>query len=138
MRRYSTFGDEGQLFVRFHSDPGAVIEFYDTMKRSVHLEPEKRLMLALLDDALKCYQKNLAAKSRRGKKLFVEAEQWFWERDGEDVFSFEHVCTALGLSPGYVRRMLDKWNAAARAGGAVKRPGAQPASRARKRLRHAA
>lgn len=138
MRSFSSFGDEGPLYPRYLSDPGAVIVFYDTLKRSVHLEPEKRLMLAMLDDALKCLQKHMRAKSRRRKKLFNEVERWFHERDGEDVFSFEHVCTVLGLSPGYVRRMLTQWIAAAQSGAAVELSGVTPVGKRRKRLRHAA
>ncbi|MBM4264335.1 MAG: hypothetical protein FJ145_23290 [Deltaproteobacteria bacterium] len=94
---------------KFYSDPVTVIEFYDTMKRSVHLQPEKRLMLALLDDAVKCFQKYFAAQRGRGKRRFIEVEQWFWDKQRDDVFSFEHVCAVLGLSPGYLRRMLLKW-----------------------------
>jgi hypothetical protein len=135
MRRYSNFSDEGRLF---HSDPGAPIDFYDAMERSIHLEPEKRLMLALLDDAFKCFQKNLGAKSGRGKADFNEVKEWFWQRDGDDAFSFESVCTALGLSPGYVRRLLERWIAAASADGAVQSDGAEPPSRTRRRLRYAA
>jgi len=138
MRSFSSFGDEGHLYHRFLSDPGAVNAFYDTLKRSVHLEPEKRLMLALLDDALKCFQKHMRAKTRRRKKLFNEVERWFRERDDADVFSFEQVCAVLGLSSGYVRRMLAQRIAAAQSRTAVELSGVQPPGKARKRLRHAA
>jgi len=138
MPRYSTFGDEGHLSMRFDSDPGAVIEFYDAMKRSTHLQPEKRLMLALLDDALKCFQKHVGAKSGRGKRLFDEVQQWFCEREIDGIFSFEQVCATLGLSPDYVRRMLENWNAAARQSGAMKTAQAEPRGKTRKRLRYAA
>lgn len=138
MRSFASFGDEGPLYHRFLSDPGSVIAFYDTLNRSVHLEPEKRLMLALLDDALKCFQKHMRAKTRRRKKLFHEVERWFRERDGEDVFSFEHVCTVLGLSPGYVRRLLLRRHAEAQSEASLDGGGATGERPARKRFRYAA
>lgn len=108
MSRNSYNGDEDWV-AKIHSDPLDSLEFYDTMKRSVHLEPEKRLMLALLDDAIKCFQKHFGAKKGRGKRRFHEVEQWFWDDKREDTFSFEHVCAVLNLSPGYLRRMLIQW-----------------------------
>lgn len=138
MRSFASFGDEGPLYHRFLSDPGSVIAFYDTLNRSVHLEPEKRLMLALLDDALKCYQKYWRAKSRRGKTQFDEAQQWFWASDREDLFSFEHVCAVLGVSPGYLRRLLLRWHAAAQSEGSLDGGGATGERPARKRFRYAA
>lgn len=134
MRHYSSFEEEGRAPFRFLPDPGAVSAFYDAIKRGSHLEPEKRLLAAVLDDALKCYQKYLGVQKGRGKKVFSETEQWFWEGERDDVFAFENVCAALGLSPGYVRRLLGRWKAQARAakdsGGAHRR--------ARKPLRDAA
>jgi hypothetical protein len=114
MRRYSEFANEGSLFGRFNSDPGAVFEFYDAIKRNAYLQPEKRLLLALLGDALKCFQKHHDSKSGRGRRLFVETEQWFSAENEEDIFSFELVCITLGMNPGFVRRMLEKWSTGAR------------------------
>lgn len=105
----SWHNSEEDWFAKFHSDPVTVIEFYDSMKRSAHLQPEKRLLLALLDDAVKCFQKHSGAKSGRGKRRFIEVERWFWDTKREDTFSFENVCAVLGLSPGYLRRMLIQW-----------------------------
>jgi len=134
MRRYSTFEEEDGILFRFHSDPAAVSAFYEAMKRSSHLEPEKRLLAAVLDDALKCYQKYLGVQKGRGKKVFRETEQWLWEGDRDDVFAFENICVALGLSPGYVRRLLVRWKALARDG----KNNASRSRKTRKPLRYAA
>ena len=32
-------------------------QYLDTYRRKVHLEPEKKLMLAILEDAIACFQK---------------------------------------------------------------------------------
>jgi hypothetical protein len=73
------------------------------------LEPEKRLMLAILEDAINCFQDNLPAQNVRGRRLFEEAEEWVVEADGDWVFSFENICEALGFNPTYVREGLLRW-----------------------------
>jgi hypothetical protein len=121
-----------------YSDPAASLDFYDSVRRSAHLQPEKRLMLALLDEALKCFRKHMGSKSRRGKRLFTEVEEWFGDKESEHVFSFENVCTILGLSPGYLRRMLGQWRMEEQTDPAPngRAPGSAP--KARRRLRYAA
>jgi hypothetical protein len=78
-------------------------------RRKTLLEPEKRLILAILEDAINSFQNNLTAQSGKGKKLFDEAEEWILEQDGYWLFSFESVCEVLGLNPGYVRQGLLRW-----------------------------
>ncbi len=34
-------------------------QYLDTFRRKLHLEPEKKLMLAILEDAVACFQKYL-------------------------------------------------------------------------------
>lgn len=84
-------------------------QFLDTYRRKLHLEPEKKLMLALLEDAVACYQKYLFAKDIKGKALFEEASEWIQHETGESIFAFESVCEGLGLNPKYVRRGLETW-----------------------------
>ena len=84
-------------------------QFLNTYRRKLHLEPEKKLMLAILEDAVACYQKNLFAKDIKGKALFQEAAQWIQQEAGESIFAFESVCEGLGLNPTYVRRGLETW-----------------------------
>ena len=72
--------------------------------------PELRLLLAILEDAIHCYRKNLFATNRLRRRLFEEAEGWLMRDDGvEFPFSFEHVCVVVGLNPSYVRRVIRKW-----------------------------
>jgi hypothetical protein len=88
-------------------------QYLDTFRRKLHLEPEKKLMLAVLEDAIACYQKYLFARDSKGKALFQEAEEWVEEPGGTGVFSFDSVCETLGLNPDYVRRGLAEWKKAA-------------------------
>jgi hypothetical protein len=47
----------------------------DSLRRS-YSEPEGKLILAILDDAIACFQKYALARDRKGKILFQEAEDW--------------------------------------------------------------
>jgi hypothetical protein len=88
-------------------------QYLDTFRRKLHLEPEKKLMLAVLEDAIGCYQKYLFARDSKGKALFDEAREWVEEAGAGSVFSFDSVCETLGLNPDYVRRGLTEWKRAA-------------------------
>ena len=73
------------------------------------MEPEKVLMLAVLEDAINCFQVNVVAHSGKRKKLFDEAEEWILERDNDWIFSFASVCETLRINPEYVRGGLQRW-----------------------------
>ena len=70
---------------------------------------EHRLMLAVLRDAIECYQKYAHAREPRGRTLFADAALWIDSSDPEWPFSYENICEALGLDPAYVRRGLSRW-----------------------------
>ena len=75
-------------------------------------EGEERLMLAVLESAVEDFQKYVLARKPRGKKLFQEAEEWFLERDSDELFSFENICDTLQLHPDYIRKGLLRWKEA--------------------------
>jgi len=84
-------------------------ERYFTDRRNMHLEPEKRLMLAILEEAVYCFQDNYSAQRGTRKRLFDSAHQWFFGVSGDWIFSFENICSVLGFNPGYVRKGMAKW-----------------------------
>ncbi len=84
-------------------------QYLDTFRRKLHLEPEKKLMLAILEDGIACFQKYVFARDAKGKSLFRDAEAWVEEKGGEAVFSFDSVCESLGLDADYVRLGMRKW-----------------------------
>ncbi len=92
----------------FHNDPMTSTDYFDSLKRTLPIESEKRLMLAVLQDAVECYQKYLVARRGKDKNLFSEAEAWILEQDNRSAFSFDNVCDSLGLAPNYVRAGLLK------------------------------
>ena len=102
------FDDEEKLTSLFQPDTLLSHQYFATFRRK-QLEPEKRLMLAVLEDAVACFQKCVFAESRRKRALFKEAEDWFCDEDSDRVFAFENICAALKLSPAYVRKGLLRW-----------------------------
>lgn len=69
---------------------------------------ERRLMVAILADALDCYQKHMATSNVRRRKLYRDAERWiqseeFW------VFSFRNICAVLDLDADALRDQTRRW-----------------------------
>ena len=71
----------------------------------------RRLMIAVLEDAIRTYQRYVCAETRHGRRLFRDAEAWLMEPDDSSPLRFESVCGVLDLDPGYVRRWLHDWRA---------------------------
>lgn len=93
----------------FQPDMLLSAQYFENLRRKTHFEPEKRLLLAILEDAINCYQDNLISRSVKKKRLFEETEQWILDADADWIFSFDSVCEALGLNPEYVRQGLLRW-----------------------------
>ena len=91
---------EGGLF---RSDILAPHEYWQVYRRYRLREPELELMLAVLEDALHCYFTNVQMRSRREKRIFTETEEWFLCTENEGAFTFENICSVLGIDPDYVR-----------------------------------
>jgi hypothetical protein len=88
------------------SDALASEQFADTFRRSEYLEPEKALLLAVLEDAIGCFLEYRSAQDRIGKERFQEAEEWIMRSANDWFFSFENICELLGLNPEYLRQGL--------------------------------
>jgi hypothetical protein len=75
-------------------------------------EGEEKLMLAVLEEAVKCFQEYVLSTRPREQRLFREAEEWLIEKDSEYLYSFENICETLGLHPHYIRQGLLVWKEA--------------------------
>jgi hypothetical protein len=84
-------------------------QFYDSRHDDSAIAPVKRLMMAVLEDALRCFQNNSNAKNGPRKRLFAEAEQWLCGETGDGPFSFDTVCETLGIEPEFLRGGLRQW-----------------------------
>jgi hypothetical protein len=94
----------------FQPDELATYEYRRTAERRTFLEPEKRLLFAVLEDAILCFQRFINATSRRQKHLHQDAVAWIFETDDNRTLSFESVCDACGLDPEFLRMGLRKWS----------------------------
>jgi hypothetical protein len=105
---HSHINIEDKIISLFEPDTLLSAQYLENF-RSKTLEPEMRLMLAVLEDAIDCFQANVMAQSGRGKKLFNEAEDWIMEKENDWIFSFGSVCEFLKFNPEYLRRGLLRW-----------------------------
>lgn len=85
-------------------------QYYDGIRADdASVRPIKRLMLAVLEDAMRCYQTYANSRSSAHRRLFVEAEGWLMDRRADGVFSFATVCETLGINPACLRDGLRRW-----------------------------
>jgi hypothetical protein len=92
-------------------DP-ADIGLIESVYKKTLREGEERLMLAVLENAVECFQKHVLARKPSRKQLFQEAEEWFLDKDGEALYSFESICDTLGFHPDHIRKGLMAWKEA--------------------------
>ena len=93
-------------------EPDTVLppQYLETICRKAPLEAEQKLMLAVLEDAVSCFQKYLAARDKIGTSLFREAEEWILLQGKSNwFFSFDYICETLDLNPDYIRKGLLHW-----------------------------
>jgi hypothetical protein len=105
----SEFALEEKLSFLFQPDVLIPDQYFEAVRTTTGLEPEKKLMLAVLEDAVHCFQDNVSEQSETRKKLSADAEEWFSNQGDDSAFSFENICDALGLNPGYLRQGLLRW-----------------------------
>lgn len=70
---------------------------------------EYELLCALLEDAIRCFQKQSNARGWRAQRFAREAEEWFFSDDYQWPFSFLNVCAILGIDATYIRDGLRRW-----------------------------
>jgi hypothetical protein len=84
-------------------------QYFAALKRKGAHEPERRLAIAVLQDAVDCFQKHLRARERKARQLFLDAEEWISSEDRTWPFSFENICDLLQINAEYLRRGLTAW-----------------------------
>jgi len=93
----------------FEPDTLLPAQYFAAFAREGGLVRERRLMLAILQDAVECYQKYALARDPRGRMLFEDAFEWIESREREWPFAYENICEVLSLNAEYIRRGLSKW-----------------------------
>ncbi|MGH7853420.1 MAG: hypothetical protein ACREP3_08250 [Candidatus Binatia bacterium] len=105
---------EEKAMMIFQPDILIEAQFQSSHQRRFHLDPERVLMLAVLQDAVVCFQEHVVANCKRKQSLHREAEEWISNTDPSYLFSFENVCETLGFDANYMRDGLLRWKRAAR------------------------
>ena len=78
-------------------------------RRDSFVSGEKALMLAVLEDGIRCFQEHLTNPRSNPKLLSKEAEAWIRAIDYDWPFSFVNVCETLGIDPDALRGALLDW-----------------------------
>ncbi len=85
------------------SQSGSILpsQFFDGQKKKEAVEPLKRLMLAVLADAVRCYQTGFDTRATSRRRAFLEAKQWlFGARSGWPIVIRKRL-----LRPRYYSRL---------------------------------
>jgi len=81
-------------------------QYYDQRNGMEQAAGEKALMLAVLEDGIRCFQEHLKNPRVRPRLLARQAEKWIRSADWDWPFSFNNVCDSLSLNPECLRNRL--------------------------------
>ncbi len=84
-------------------------QFFDRIRSEESSQPEKRLMLAVMENAISTFQRSIYQTNRRQRRLLKETEAWTNSSDDHWPFSFENICAALDIESDYLRAGLLRW-----------------------------
>lgn len=84
-------------------------QYFEGARSDAAIRPIKRLMLAVLEDGLHCFQAYAAASRGVRRQIFVETEAWLFDRKADGPFAFETICHTLGIEPNFLRKGLRHW-----------------------------
>jgi hypothetical protein len=99
----------------FQPDTLLPSQYFDRIRRRASSDGERRLMVAILEDAVDVYRKQAGARDRKRRQLFEDAEEWIESDDTSWLYSYQNICDVLGIDAGYLRKGLRVWKQ--RAGG---------------------
>jgi hypothetical protein len=122
--RQRTAGMDERVGSLFQPDTLLSEDYAANFRRKFPLEPERTLLLAVLEDGIRCFQENLFAAGGKRRTLFEEANDWLFSDDADWFCSFISICMLLNLDPNYIRRGLRQWEAQARKAAHKKHKGA--------------
>jgi hypothetical protein len=85
-------------------------QYYDGARtRYTETHAMKRLMLAVLEDALGCLETYTESRNPSHRKAFGEAETWILDRRAKGPFAFVSICEALEIQPDHLREGIRQW-----------------------------
>jgi hypothetical protein len=95
----------------FQPDTLMPSQYFDRIRRRATFDGERRLMVAILEDAVEVYRKQAGASvhDRKRRQLFDDAEAWIESADRSWIYAFENICDVLGIDAEYLRKGLRAW-----------------------------
>jgi hypothetical protein len=93
----------------FQPDTLLPSQYFDRLRRRASIDGERRLMVAILEDAVDVYRKQAGARDRKRRQLFEDAEVWIESSEQSWIFSYENICDMLGIDAEYLRKGLRAW-----------------------------
>src|SRR2546429_3927634 len=98
-REYAT---DDRLAGLFQPDTLLPSQFFDRVRRRVEHDGERRLMIAVLEDAVDVYRKQAGAQEARQQQLFREAGEGIEDRNRTWLVSLQDNCHVLGIHSAHV------------------------------------
>jgi hypothetical protein len=93
----------------FEPDVLLPVQYFAALKRKKYSCGEHRLLIAIMQDAIECFQKHIHARDSKRRQLYMDAELWVTDQSDDGPFSFDNVCDLLGMNPDYLRVGLLDW-----------------------------
>ena len=92
-------------------EPSAVLpaQMFGDARRDGDTSGPRALMLAVLEDAVRCIEEGRWRSHFRARRLASEAEAWVRCERREWPFSFVNICDTLGMNADYIRDGLRAW-----------------------------
>jgi hypothetical protein len=82
-------------------------QYFEPFKQRKLLNGERRLLLAVLEDAVRSYLSNMSRTSIEQRREFAQVQRWFHSTDdAQGLFSFESICDLLGIDANIFRKRL--------------------------------
>lgn len=88
-------------------DPLLPSQYYDRVAGGRAPSGEFKLFFAILEDALRSYVRAKDCRSAAKRAEFLDAQVWFHTRGAPHLFSFESICSFLGIDPSWLRERLE-------------------------------
>jgi hypothetical protein len=85
------------------------VQYYGIRTQHPGTPAMKRLMLAVLEDALRCIQTYTESPNPVHRKTFAEAETWILDSKAQGPFAFGVICDVLGIEPNRLRDGIREW-----------------------------
>ena len=78
-------------------------QLVDGLFGASRLQPEKRLQLAVLEDAVLTFERCAGVDGAKPRRLLAEVDAWFASDATDWPFAFVTICHTLNIDPDYVR-----------------------------------